>query len=159
MLRFFAVVLVMCYTIRRMIEGTRPIDWLMLVIELLVLLLIAAETIVQLWNWVNKKRIVKKLQALFARGDELEHKAPAANIPESDCDKWIEGIVRWIGDTENYLKESCSAPAAISFTLDTTDFSGVHYRYVASYAHSAYLTLKMRLANLNSIIRSLDSYL
>lgn len=81
-LLYLAVVtLVILDRLRRMLAGTRPIDWVMLVVELLVLFLIAYEAAE---NVLHKRKMRQNISALVPfvqRGQALQ----TSIAEETDC--------------------------------------------------------------------------
>jgi hypothetical protein len=82
-LQIGAALLILCDTIRRMLEGTRPIDLWMLVIELLVLLLIAYEVGIGIFRSRQDKKRAQQVQArsekireVITAGQKLQHDVP-----------------------------------------------------------------------------------
>src|SRR5713101_2266532 len=52
----------MCDTIRRLLEGSRPVDQTMLVIEFLILLFILWEFAWKVWDWLKARRERKEYE-------------------------------------------------------------------------------------------------
>jgi hypothetical protein len=60
--RLLIAVLIMIHLIRIITEGVRPIDYVMMVLELLIVLIMAVEAGIQIYVWWSKKR---KLASTF----------------------------------------------------------------------------------------------
>ena len=76
-----------------MLEGTRPIDLWMLVIELLVLAVICAEGAYAVYRHYHTGRITKRLFSLWEAGQRLQRSVPVGN-PSGDAEKNIE-VANW----------------------------------------------------------------
>jgi hypothetical protein len=149
----------MCDTIRRMLEGTRPIDLWMLVIELLVLLLIAYEVVVGVWSKVRTSRRVATIFRYMAQGQNLQANAPPAGTTDiSIPTAWVESVKEWIQQTHNALTQY-SPQAAASFIHDSGGAS-VQYNSVSghSQARDWYRVLILRINNLRSIMEKPNVY-
>lgn len=90
-------------TIRRMFSDVRPFDWLMLVIELLVLLLIAYEVIPGFWHKRRVKRRLKALSTLVSEGQLLEDSAPSQSDDQTVVVKWTNDVTTWDRKTNETL--------------------------------------------------------
>ena len=147
----------------RLFEGTRAIDWLLLIVDFLVLLAI-------LWfelpEWLHKRRAGKKARLLapfLERGEELRSSAHERST--HDFMKWMDNARDWGIETQVFLeKESPRAASAFKHIVHlretdravVTDFgqlvplTGLH--------GDAYQLLQARLDNLQKIIDSPEVY-
>jgi hypothetical protein len=67
LLRILIVLLIMCDTIRRMLEGTRPVDQLMLWIEFLILVFIVWEFGWKVKDWYRERRRTREYEDEMTR--------------------------------------------------------------------------------------------
>jgi hypothetical protein len=138
-----------------MSEGTRPIDWWMLAIELLVLIVIAGEALLTLWTWHNKKNKVAKIFKLMAKGQQLQESAPTQQEAQR-VGEWARLVGTWLTETNDFLR-TCSPQASAAFLLNF-DFPTVHYAQIATGAHDSYVTILVRLKNLRNVMEKPDTY-
>jgi hypothetical protein len=141
-----------------MLEGTRPIDLWMLIIELLVLLLIAYEVVIGVWSKVRTSRRVTTIFQYMARGQDLQAHAPPAGTDVSIPAAWVASVQEWIQQTHDFLAQY-SPQAAASFIHDSGGAS-VQYSGVSSYSQARdwYRTLVSRINNLRRIMEKPDVY-
>jgi hypothetical protein len=71
---YLITILIMCDAIRRMLEGTRPVDQLMLVIEFLILVFIVWEFGWKVKDWYQERRKTKEYEDEMVK--KLSHLAP-----------------------------------------------------------------------------------
>jgi hypothetical protein len=146
LLRTLVVFLAICDTIRRM-EGARPIDLWMLVIELLVLALIAYEVIVGiLRNRGDKKRThnirarSEKIREMMMEGQELQQEVPRFGTGPMEIAKWANAEKEWHEATKELLA-SYSAQAGAAFLHDTSGVAPPWWDSIAPAARNHYATL------------------
>jgi hypothetical protein len=158
-LRAAIVFCIMIDTFRRMFQGTRPIDYVMLVVEVLVLLIIAVEAIAHAIRGFRVKRRTKRLLVLVESGQALQRRGPALirGQEKETYDKWIAEVVRWMADT-SILLEKYSSQAVAAFDHDEEGLSFT-FRPIAEDGRATYEHLKERLNNLRDIIEKADVYL
>jgi hypothetical protein len=165
LLLYFAITLIiMCNTIKHMFEGVRPFDWLMLVVEVAVLLLIAWEIgreehfrCKERKRQLLLKQSMAKANGFISQGQTLQHTAP--HVLEHNPDvvkKWMSSVESWIMDTNEFLS-GCSSQASAKF-LDDSHLPDVRFPELAVQAVIHARTLNRRLSNLQIIIQSPDIY-
>ncbi len=164
--------LALANTIRHMIEQTRWIDWLMLVIEAAVLLLIAYEVGV---NWYRhsaevkqqklRNTIVAKLSDFMFKGQSIRDSVPAPHQTGDNITQWIGRTDEWRSEVSQYLsKVSSRAGAAFSLVIASQSDgrilhnSGEGTFYVAGLLANAYVPLVSYLNNLRGIIEKPEAY-
>ncbi len=146
----------MWITITRMLSSVTPFDWLMLIVELLVLLLIAYEVAT---NVLHKRRVNHRLKAIFAimhKGQALQAAVPGGNADNNAITAWNDAVLAWINDANNLL--STYSPQASASFLHEPGGNTIKYSPVAMTAHNHYVFLLMRLNNLRSIMEKPDVY-
>jgi hypothetical protein len=148
-------------TLEELGEVVRPFDWLMLIIETLVLLLIAYEVIIgSLHRREDSKRQdalhdrIMALARLMDRGQKLKRTAPQVGV---DGVPWVKSVHEWGRDTEAFL-DTCSAHASSKF-LDETNMQSVSYPQLAQEVWVWYSLLDRKLSNLQTIIQNSTVYL
>src|SRR6267142_2717883 len=98
-------------------DKIRPFDWLMLLIEVLVLAVIAYEAIYRPWK---VHRWLKAVFRCFSKGQALERSVPASyvngvQVTEDVVNTWNNLVSDWINETWSVLhKYSPQATAAFS---------------------------------------------
>jgi hypothetical protein len=136
-------------------EGSRAIDWWMLVIELLVLIVIAGEALLALRNWCNKKNKVAKIFELMAKGQQLQASAPTQQEAQL-VGEWVGLVGTWQTKTNDFLR-TCSPQASAAFFANF-DVPTVHFAHIATGAHDYYITILVRLKNLRNVMEKPDTY-
>jgi predicted metal-dependent hydrolase len=94
-------------------DATRPIDWWMLAIELLVLVVIATEAIISFVHWQARKTATKKALALLLEGQQIQDRVPGRNQDEA-AEEWNKEVGAWVTKTLTFLK-GCSQQAEVTF--------------------------------------------
>jgi hypothetical protein len=85
---------------QHMFEDVRPFDWLMLVVEILVLLLIGYEVGITVWHKRAVRRRMAAAVLLMRRGEEIEAAVPrSANIDVAAVALWKESVDAWMTET------------------------------------------------------------
>src|SRR5438128_1380103 len=122
-LRLAVVLVLVLDTLRRMFSGTRPVDYVMLVIEFLVLFIILWEAVAHAVHRSRIRRRTKVLGPLLTAGQELQRKGPSAirQGGDSGIKAWMAEVGRWVTDTEGLLSDY-SSDAYASFTHDEEGF-------------------------------------
>lgn len=170
--------LAMWNTIRHMFEGVRPFDWLMLVVELAVLLLILYEVIVGILRHreAEKRRkqlanVSRILSGFMIEGQNIRGKTPDPHPSASGSGDavtiWINLVTAWHTKVAQYLS-SVSGRAESAFSLiasvEQTGAWLLHQStpgtgfYVTGHAGTYYRNLLAYLQNLQGIIEKLDVY-
>jgi hypothetical protein len=154
LLRMGVVFLITLDTIRRMDSETRPIDWWLLVIEVLVLAIIAAEFVrILLRERRTHKRLIT-LHAIMAKGQELQRTVP--NNGQSDkITAWANSVEEWIKETAQAL-DGYSPQAAAAFNQGIG--TSVHYPHVHGALQGTHNILLRRLDNLRGIMEKPEVY-
>ena len=155
-----------------MIEQTRPIDWVMLVIEAAVLLLIAYEVGV---NWYRhsadlkdkkrRDRIVAALSDYMFKGQTIREGVPAPHQGGADITDWVDRVQEWRIEVCQYLSRiSTRAEAAFSLVVaPQSDGRVIHTSgegtiYVMGVLANAYVPLVSYLNNPRGIMEKPESY-
>ena len=158
----------MCYTIHQMLfEEIRPFDWIMLVVEVLVLILIAVEIFVftgpEWWHGIQAKKKASKLFPFLAQGEALRNLI--SENPNQDHNQQRENILKWDRETQEFLTK-LSSRALSTFRhvahVSETDRgiltpSGQFYPASGLFG-DAYQMLQARLDNLQKIIEKPEVY-
>jgi hypothetical protein len=158
-IRFCLVAMIMCDTIRRMVEGTRPIDWILLVIEIAVLAVIAIEYGERKYKETRRGKRLAAILVQLSKGQEIQSQAPpAGTTDESIATAWIERVEAWNADTLKLLA-GYSSQAATAFVHESGGPS-LTYRGVTGTAQARnwYSGLQSRLNNLQSIMEKPEVY-
>jgi hypothetical protein len=146
-------------TIRRMFADNRPIDNVMLVVELLVLLLIAYEV----WIGILERRkerkrkndVREKVSALrnaMFEGQKIQHSWPKIGGSRAECEAALNS---WFEQTTKLLR-SYSAHAETAFLCEVPEPPN---KYGSIEAVFHYSRLMQRITNLQGIIEKPDVYL
>jgi hypothetical protein len=106
-------VIIMCNTIKHMFAEVRPFDWLMLVVELLVLLLIAAEVIPGWLHWRHKRYATTCIMAFLTDGQRLQDTIPRSSATDEQAIAWIEELTNWILRVQAFLEKNAKQAVAI----------------------------------------------
>jgi hypothetical protein len=144
-------------TIRHMFEGVRPFDWLMLVIEVAVLLLIAWEIGRDIWH---KRKMRVRYDALFERfdkGQQLRFSFPQLGPNACNRDErleWENSAKTWIKETAIFLR-GFSPKAATMFLKEVNDS---YFSDVVNNPDFWSTALFHRLENLREIMDKCEVY-
>ena len=160
-------------TVHQMIEQTRLIDWIMLVIEAAVLLLIAYEVGVNYCRYrvetkqkERRNKILAVLSDFMFRGQTIQHNVPTPNDMGTVITDWIALVAEWRIEVSQYLAETSSrAESAFSLISDSHQ-SGDHVFhhtadasfYVTGLVAQSYRPLIAYLSNLRSIMEKPEIY-
>ncbi len=142
-------------TITHMFSDVRPFDWLMLIIEVLVLVLIAYEVSVNLWH---KRRIKSRLATILVlknKGQELQVSVPHGT-DDTAISAWNDAVKAWANDANRLL--STFSPQASATFLHEPGGPLLDYYRVPMNARDHYQFLLTRLNNLHSIMEKPDVY-
>jgi hypothetical protein len=167
------VLLVTGNTIRRMFSGSRPFDWLMLAVEVLVLGLIAYEVIVGVLRHSRKGQrrrrigeITNTLSAFMEKGKTLQGGLPCTELAkELEADLWMVEADKWATEAGEFLAgHSPTASVAFRLTPGTGTMAlvvqnseGATFTIDGRQRH-AYQRLVSRLENLRGIIEKPEVY-
>jgi hypothetical protein len=165
-------IMFMSHTLWHMFNDVRPFDWVMLIVEVAVLLLILYEVIVGAVRSRQEKQRQAKLDAIVAslakqmdEGHSLQVTTPSPQLELAKIREWIQSVRAWSHATEIILKHY-SLRAVRAFTLvvnaNTADTvvhpsEGVSF-YVAGEFREAYQRLLAQLDNLRRIIEKPEVY-
>ncbi len=154
------------YGLFRLFEGTRAIDWLILIVDFLILVSIVW---LELPDWLHHRRAVAMSRALtpfMDRGRQLQVSVPSQNShPSPELLKWAEEVKTWTEETEIFLARS-SRKAAIAFTHVINAYNadrtvrrpdGTRFRLAGHYG-DIYQVLQVKLDNLEKIIEKPEAY-
>ena len=175
LLVYFAFTMFMMYnTFLHICDGIRPFDWVMLIVEVLVLVLIGYEVLVG----KRERRIKHKrelllaqqkaaLSGFMAKGDQLRQNTPNMQMQKEYPHDWIGAVDSWSRQTADYLAQY-SLNAGSAFTLikqsnlfiervELPNSDGRVFR-VESHIRESYQRLVMQLSNLAEIVEKVDLY-
>jgi hypothetical protein len=140
-------------------QGTRPIDILMLVVEVLVVLLIFGEMAVHANRYLRHRRRSRKLLIQLLEGQKLQAEPPGTSADSPLVVPWRTATKEWADETNALLlKYSQAASAAFLHDVGGADAS-FGFGHVNSSAQPDYIRLQGRLNNLRSILENPDVYL
>jgi hypothetical protein len=146
--------LIMVNTIRHMFEGVRPFDWLMLVIEAAVLLLIAWEIGRDIRHKWKMRARHDELFVYLDKGNKLHWNAPLSfDAPTAVVGEWESAVKKWVQDTTGFLKRY--SPQAAAMFLQEVDST---YFEVANNPEFWDTAVYERLRNLREIMEKCDVY-
>jgi hypothetical protein len=113
-----------------MFDGVKSFDWLMLVVEILVLLLIAYEVGTTVLHRLQTKRRLASLFALMHRGQELQATVPGSGTADDQAIvAWKSSVEAWADDT-NKILATYSPQASARFLHNPVVNRGI-YRGIA----------------------------
>lgn len=147
-------------TLRRIFFGSKPLDIIMLVVELIVLLLIAYEVSVGIkarHKEARRKKVVdsriSSIRESISQGQKLVNSVP----PQGDWQvaSWAKSVASWTTKTAELLRQY--SPNTEACFLD--DVRILRDLVGNEGAQAEYLQLKARLANLRAIIENSNIYL
>lgn len=148
----------------------RRVDALMFWIELIVLVLVAVEVGLSIWDKVQhsrqhrkqksraleKEERLNKALAFAATGEKLAKRVPSLEGTESSSNEWNGNVNEWHADVHRFLTK-CSGQAVAKF-LDDSHVVGVSFPGIAKPCENALLSLKHRQKNLEAIIANPEFY-
>ena len=155
-----------------MFEGTRAIDWLMLVIEALVLILISWEGIVSEKRHRKEQRRqttvrerVLELSRLMDKGQRIKSGVPDPAITNPQLvTPWKDSVEAWSEETNTFLAgHSSRASSSFMLVTDAVNMDSVVYSSGRQFALTGdfrefYQQFVVRLANLRRIVEQADAY-
>jgi hypothetical protein len=140
-------------------EGARPIDWLILIVDFLVLAVIVWLDAPERVHKYKVRRRLRLVHSIIAEGQRLHESAPPAGTTDTAvADAWVKAVQLWIEKTHQSLTRYSDA-AAMSFNsrkVAPTLIFGVIT--ATSNAREWYGELLHRLANLQNIMEKADVY-
>jgi hypothetical protein len=139
-------------------EGARPVDYVVIVIELVVAVIIGIEGFAQLVHWGRVRRHLKRVRPYHASGLALQQefltRFRSSNDPIAAVD-WMKKVDDWTDATSEQIKRY-SSEATAAFLRDS---GGVIMRYGnQNSTFATYAWLEIRLNNLHGIIQDRDRY-
>lgn len=171
----------MCQTIHQMFTEVRPFDWLMLVVEVLVLLLILYEVLVGASRHRRESRRRRELQDILEHlnrfmdaGKALQVTVPnTANLglPGNEylhglVEKWVSSVKQWRDEIKTFLsvrsRQALSAFVLITDaeSIDSTVHPPSDWPFVVrgELRRDIYQPLVAYLRNLQNIMEKIDVY-
>jgi len=139
----------------RLFSEARPIDWLIVIIDICVLLWIAVADLVKIPHGWKKRRAMKRIAAFLAEGENLACARPAAQASAEEAAAWVESVKRWIVDIHSYLAEEAIRALAVfgQRTAGPPTEIKVH-----PLAEDWILELDARMGALRSIMEKAEAY-
>lgn len=134
--------------------GIRPFDWVMLIVEVLVLVLIGAEIAPALWHKRKAKERQKALFSLLVEGQEILNQAPSP-FDQTSVNAWGVSVNAWSAKVAKVLR-GYSEHAVASFNHQSQ--TGTRYQHIPEGAWPAYEKIAARIENLRNIIEKPDIY-
>jgi hypothetical protein len=134
-------------------------EWVMLIVEFLVLAVIAYEAGKAGWRSLQNRKKRAEIYALLGKGHSLQGNPPS--IHELDrVAQWCHQVELWISDTRVYLGKQCSPQASLVFLSNTSPFPEPFHMQIdlAPHARQAYSKLIVRLDNLTRVLEQSDTY-
>ena len=102
----------MCNTLRRLLSDVRPFEYVMLVLEALVLLLIAYEVGSGIWHRLRRHRRSKRVLKYLLQGQALKSSVPTQAAPLAEVNEWRSQVQEWTDSTNRMLKRYSSEASA-----------------------------------------------
>ena len=139
----------------RLFNEARPIDWLIVLIDLCVLLWIAAADIVKIPRWWKRRESIKEIARFLAEGEKLKGSWPAAGTSDAEANAWIESVKSWIVNVHSFLtKDALRAMAVFAHTTPGPQTETSVHPSAASWLSD----LDARLSALRSILEKPENY-
>lgn len=160
-LRIGVLLVITADTLRRLfLQGPRPIDYVMLVIEFLVLVLIGGEMAIHAYRYFRHEKRKRALLANLFEGQRLISEAPSTSVADYEtAHRWELLVTQWRGGTTALLRQYSDAAAATFSQPVGTLEATTHYANVSPYAQKGYREMQTGLNNLRLIIENPDTYL
>lgn len=133
---------------------TRPIDWWLLVIEVLVLAIIAIEFFRIVLRERKTHKRLKKLYALMSKGQDLRDAVPSNDQVEM-ITAWERSVRAWIAETSDALT-GYSPQAAAAF--DHGSAKSGSFRHVHGALQDTYAILLKHIDNLRNVMEKPEVY-
>jgi hypothetical protein len=141
--------------LRRVFDEARPIDWLIVVIDFIVLFWIAAANFIKVPHRWKSRGAIKRLTASLADGENLHSSQPTALSSNNDANAWVEEVKIWIDGVQSFLAKN-AVRALIVFEQHR---SGPRVETdVHPSAEDCFFELDARLRTLRSILENMDAY-
>jgi hypothetical protein len=154
MLYILTILLFMCDTVRRMMSGIRAVDWVMMVMEFLVLVLIAYEVGMPILERRKQRKYRAAITSLMTEGQGLCESVP--DNRGTDPHDWIVTVDSWIDKTRGQLQNySPNAVAAFNQEYWVEIQAPIS---IADGARPHYYKLAGKLKNLHDIAEKLEVY-
>jgi len=150
-----AVLVITADTIRRIFGDSRPIDIAMLIIELLVLLLIAAEGVVNIFHWHSKRSTTSRLRQFLAQGQDLYDNPPPPQASEQEGHTWEAKVQDWTKTVYSFLSEKAKLAAPV---FDHAPPVFQTFTHISIRIEQLYFQLDGRLKTLLSIMEKPNVY-
>jgi hypothetical protein len=138
-------------------DGARPIDWVVVLVDFLVLVAI-------LWfelpEWRHKRVVTRhkaKVIQFWSRGQQLQATAPSNQHPDN-LPSWLVSVRNWNSEAQEFLQR-CSPWALASFVHETSGALPPSAHVVVNQARESYRVLLVRLDNLKTIMDNPHEYL
>lgn len=155
-------------------DGARPIDWLVVIVDFLVLIVILWFEGGERRHKRNMRKRIASLSPFMERGQALQRAIPNPlddSTPDAKAEKvkqWIDSVSDWDRETRDFL-EQCSPRAAAAFGLiaETSQLANPQYVYTESGSsfpisgdlqRESYQRLVAHLKNLRSITEKPEAY-
>ncbi len=139
--------------LRRFFSDARGIDWVMLIVELLVLLLIAYEIIWEPWK---SRRLATAALRLADSGEAIRQCTPVLSADAGAVDTWMKLLDSWVRESCGAL-EGRSAHAASAFRSLPGRKDGA-YLGIHQAANDSYGALLQRIEILRNIAEKASLY-
>jgi hypothetical protein len=149
------LILILLDTIQRLFGDTRPIDWLMLIVEVLVLILIAYEVAKPMIRRFRVRRRIAVVLGCVSEGMQLKQEASRLTVP--DLDRWKDSIQTWSNTA--FEKVNRMSPQAGDRFANVTSLRASSYLGIIPEAQDIYALLIYRLEVLRAIAGEPDVYL
>jgi hypothetical protein len=138
----------------RLFSEARPIDWLIVAIDFLVLLWIAADIVKIPHRW-KRRSAVNHIVALLADGESLLSARPTAQATNDAATAWVESVKSWIVAVHSLLAKDALRALAVFGHWPVGPRSEIE---VHSLAEPWFLELDARLSALRSIMEKPEIY-
>ena len=141
--------------LRRVFDEARPIDWLIVVIDFIVLFWIATANIIKVPRRWKSRSAIKRITAFLADGEGLQSSRPTTHSSDDDANAWIEAVKKWTNEVQLFLAKT-AVRALIVFEQHRTGpriETDVHLL-----AEDYFFELDARLRTLRSILEKMDVY-
>jgi len=135
-------------------EGIRPIDWVMLVVEVLVLAPIAVEIAPALVHKIKAKKRQKVLFSLLVKGQSILNRAPNA-FEQTPVHAWGLSVDQWSKEVTAVLAGYSEHAVAL---FNHQSQVGMPFHHIATGAWPHYGKLSAQVENLRSIIEKPEIY-
>lgn len=139
----------------RILNETRPIDWLIVVIDVLVIAWIAVADLIKAPRRWKRRSAIRHLTGFLANGEYLLSARPATQASEADAAAWVEAVKSWINAVQSFLAKE-AVRALVEFAhgaMGPRDESGVH-----PLAEDCFFELEERLRSLREIMERPEEY-